>query len=266
MFKIFSSKSRKNPYGWFGNYSSWEEVMSAADGYDSAGILNKTRDSLLRVKNGKAVYERDSVLFDKIEYPFPLLTCLLRSASLLQRPIHVLDFGGSLGSTYYQARNLTGPEICSSWNIVEQEHYVTTGKKHFEDDYLKFYNSIDDCLQDKKIDLVLLSSSVQYLEAPHAFLEKLAAYNFDFIVFDRTAFHHGKQDRLTLQIVPPEIYKASYPAWFFQEEAFLKHYHQTYRTICEFPSYVEGEAVLSVDHQPIGFNKGFYLVNTSLYA
>ncbi|MET1054661.1 MAG: TIGR04325 family methyltransferase [Pedobacter sp.] len=266
MFKLFSSKTAEVQYGWSGNYASWQDAASLAGGYDSGNILKKTRDALLQVKNGTAVYERDSVVFDKIEYPFPLISCLLRSAALLKRPLNILDFGGSMGSTYYQVKDFVGSGCCASWNIVEQEHYVNCGKLNFEDDYLKFYHSIDDCLQDKKIDLILISSSVQYLEAPHEFLEKFAGYKFDFIVFDRTAFHDGAEDRLTLQIVPPEIYEASYPSWFFAADKFLNPFKSTYKIICELPSYIEGEAVMYIDNKPAGYNKGYYLQNKSLHA
>jgi len=266
MFKIFSSKNKKSPYGWFGNYASWQEVMASAKGYDAGNILNKTKDALLQVKNGTALYERDSMLFDQMEYPFPLLSCLFRSASLLKRPLNIVDFGGSLGSTYFQVKDFIGPEVCASWNIVEQEHYVTCGKENFENDHLKFYPSIDACLQDKKIDLVLISGSVQYLPQPHLFLKQLADYNFNFLVFDRTAFHHGTEDRLTLQIVPPEIYEASYPSWFFNRDKFMAHFSEKYQLICEFLPFVEGEAIMEIDHQPAGYNKGFYYINTSLYA
>jgi len=266
MFKLFSSKPKKPQYGWFGNYPSWQEVAAAAGGYDQATILSKTKDALLQVKNGTAVYERDSVLFDKKEYPFPLMACLLKSAALLKRPLNIIDFGGSLGSTYYQVKDFIGTDVCSTWNIVEQEHYINCGKENFEDEHLKFYASIDECLKDKKIDLILLSGSVQYLPEPHVFLEKLSDYNFDFIVFDRTAFHNGPADRLTLQLVPPEIYEASYPSWFFNEPNFLAHFNSTYTIICQFSTYVKGEDIIYIDNQPEGFDKGFYLQNTTKYA
>jgi putative methyltransferase (TIGR04325 family) len=266
MFKLFSTKSKEPQYGWFGDYPNWDELVNSADGYNAENILKKTKDALLQVKNGTAVYERDSVLFDKIVYPFPLLTCLFRSAALLKRPINILDFGGSLGSTYFQTKNLLGKDICASWNIVEQQHYAAAGKEHFEDDHLKFFSSIEACLQVQKIDLILFSSSIQYLPEPHLLLERLAAYNFDFLVFDRTAFHHGEKDRLTLQIVPPEIYKAAYPSWFFHEESFLKHFTSGYTIVCDFTSYVEGESLMDIDNKPTGYDKGFYLVNTSKHA
>ena len=150
MFKLFTSKSRKYPYGWFGNYLCWDDLIESLDGYSSVDILDKTKEALLQVKNGTAVYERDSVLFDKAVPPFPLLACLFRSAALLKRPLHIIDFRGALGSTYFQTKKLLGKDICASWNIVEQENYVATGKEYFENDHLKFFTSIDAVCKFKK--------------------------------------------------------------------------------------------------------------------
>jgi putative methyltransferase (TIGR04325 family) len=262
MFKALLSSRKKDQYGWFGDYSSWSQVSAKANGYHAGEIINKTRDSLLKVKSGAAVYERDSVVFDRKEYPYALITFLLRSASLKAKPLHIIDFGGSLGSTYYQIRDFLTPQVCASWNVVEQEHYVSVGKEDFEDHNLKFFPSIEACLRETEIDFVLHSSSVQYLKEPHAFLQKLVDFNFDFLFFDRTAFNVSPYDRLTLQIVPPEIYEASYPAWFFHKELFLSHF-SGYKLIAEFPSYVEGEQSLAIDGKPAAFSKGFYFINHS---
>lgn len=266
MFKNLFVKRKKNPYGWFGNYSSWKEVAAETDGYETGVILERTKNAILKVKNGEAVYERDSVVFDKKEYPFPLITFLLNSANQKKEPLHVLDFGGSLGSTYYQIKEFLTPEVCVSWNVVEQEHYVECGNQYFKDDVLTFHNSIDTCLELKKIDLVVLSGSVQYLEKPHDFLVQLCAYNFQFLLFDRTAFHNGEEDRLTLQKVPPEIYPASYPSWFFNENKFLNHFSGQYTTVAEFTSYVKGEETMLIDGVQSGYDKGFYLINLSADA
>lgn len=266
MLKSLFKKRKKNQFGWFGDYSSWSEVSAKSGGYDSGVILERTKNALLKVKNGEAVYERDSVIFEKKEYPHALIAFLLLSAKLKKQPLNILDFGGSLGSTYYQLKEFLTPEVCSSWNIVEQEHYVASGKANFENGQLKFYHGIDACLSAQKIDLVLLSSSVQYLEKPYEFLQKLAAYNFDFILFDRTAFNHKPQDRLTLQIVPDEIYPASYPSWFFNEARFISHFSNQYKVVSSFPSYVPGEADMYIDGQQVASSKGFYLINSSKYA
>lgn len=249
----------KEEYGWFGNYDSWEKASAVADGYSKTNILDKTKESLLKVKNGEAVYERDSVIFDKKEYPFPLITYMLHSAFRNGAPLNILDFGGSLGSTYFQVREFLSPQVCSSWNVVEQAHYVECGKEYFEDGLLHFYHSIEECNADYKIDLVILSSVVQYLPDPHSFLENLISLGFKFIIVDRTAFVKEPEDRLTIQKVWPSVYDASYPAWFFNEANFLGHFRDKYTLESEFTTYVEGESVMEIDHVPAGYDKGFFL-------
>ncbi|WP_242457675.1 methyltransferase, TIGR04325 family [Pedobacter sp. BS3] len=248
-------------YGWFGHYPSWEQAYRETSGYDAAIILEKTRYALLQVKSGNAVYERDSVLFDKKQYPFPLITFLLHSALKENRPLHILDFGGSLGSTYYQVKEFLGPNVCASWNVVEQAHYVTCGKEYFQDAVLRFFSSVEECLSEIEIDFVLLSSSVQYLKDPHEFLQKLVSFGFKYLLFDRTAFVNEPADRLTIQHIPPEIYEASYPSWFFNEKRFLSHFHRKYVIGGEFSSYVPGESVMRIDGRSVGYSKGFYLIN-----
>jgi len=50
-------------------------------------------------------------------------------------------------------------------------------------------------------------------------MESILKNNFDFILIDRTPF--AKKKQIKLQIVPPQIYDASYPCWFFEENEFL---------------------------------------------
>lgn len=261
MIKFLRKSKRNKPqYGWFGNYSSWQEASAASEGYAQVNILEKTKEALLKVKNGEAVYERDSVLFDKKEYPFPLISYVLHSALEKNAPLHILDFGRSLGSTYYQVWEFLTARVCASWNIVEQPHYNECGNAFFADEVLHFFHSIEECLAVHPIDLIILSSVVQYLPDPHAFLRKLGSYGFPFILFDRTAFIQSTQDRLTIQNVWPNIYEASYPTWFFHEKSFLQHLERDYRIKGEFNTYVEGEAIVEIDYQPVGYEKGFYLV------
>ncbi|MEJ7557299.1 MAG: methyltransferase, TIGR04325 family [Pedobacter sp.] len=266
MFNNLFTKRANNTSGWFGDYPTWASASAVAGGYDSNVILNTTKEAILKVKNGEAVYERDSVIFDKKQCPYSLLAYLQLSAALKKTAIHVLDFGGSLGSTYYQIKEYLTKEVCASWNVVEQAHYVICGKDFFEDEILKFYPSIEACKAAKKISLVVLSGVVQYLEKPHEFLKQLVNHGFDFLIFDRTAFNNKNNDRLTLQIVPSEIYPASYPSWFFDQKLFLSHFTENYSTVAEFPSYVEGEQVMKINNKPAGSDSGFYFINRSFHA
>jgi putative methyltransferase (TIGR04325 family) len=253
-------KNVKNQYGWFGDYQSWDALTSISGGYEASTILDKTKEALLKVRNGEAAYERDSVLFDQKVYPYPLISALLYAAINTDQTLNVIDFGGSLGSTYYQIRDFIPQAVSVHWSVVEQENYVRCGQALFEDDILKFHFTIRESLASKKANVLLLSSVVQYLEKPYEFIKQVMEYNFQYIIVDRTAFIKADQpDRLTLQIVPPEIYEARYPAWFFNENKFLQHF-SSYHIMAEFTSYVEGEQEMKIDGQSAGYDKGFFLV------
>lgn len=223
-------------YGFFGNYPSWEDAKRASIGYDSDVILNKVRDSLLKVKNGEAIYERDSVLFDRTEYSWPLLAALLWIASRNGNSLNLVDFGGSLGSSYYQNRKFLSHLKHVTWNIVEQKKFVDCGKLYFEDGNVRFYQDIEACLQEQPARTILLSSVIQYLERPYDALSMILRHRFKYVLFDRTPFLLDGDDRITVQKVPPSIYPVSYPSWLLNQGKFLDFFSGGYETIAEFES------------------------------
>jgi putative methyltransferase (TIGR04325 family) len=237
LMKIFYSLLRKSQsIGWLGNFSTWEEAKTQCTGYDDVLILEKVKTSVLKVKNGEAVYERDSVLFDKIEYSNKVLDVFNIIIKENDGELAIIDFGGSLGSCYFQYRNLLSNLKKINWNVVEQKHFVDCGNKYIKDENLVFYYSINEVLAEKNSNVLFLSGVIQYLEKPYEFINKILHYNFEYIIFDRTAFIENEKDRITIQYVPKNIYKASYPAWFLNEQHFLSLFSQDYNLINEFIS------------------------------
>jgi putative methyltransferase (TIGR04325 family) len=208
---------------WSGDYSSWNEASKLCSGYDSDEIIDKVKIASLKVKNGEATYERDSVVFDKIEYSYPVLSMLLWSSN--DNNLNVIDFGGSLGSTYFQYKFFLRKFKSLSWNIVEQEKYVEVGKQFFEDDLLKFHYSLESVFNHNstKIDLVIMSSVLQYIEDPYNLLDKILCLNINNILIDITTINTENTDRITIQNVDPSIYTASYPCWFFDESKLINY-------------------------------------------
>lgn len=229
---------------WTGNFESWEEAQSNCSGYDSDIILEKCKNALLKVKNKEAVYERDSVLFDKIQYSWGLLAGLQKVAIENKNNLNVLDFGGSLGSTYYQNREFLSSLEKLEWNIVEQPHFVDCGKQNFENEQLKFYHTIEECTQKKQPNVLLLSSVLQYLENPNQWIQKFNNLQIEYIIIDRTAFIASDNDVLTVQNVPESIYKASYPAWFINKEKLIKKF-RNYNCIAEINNSFTPNAIIN---------------------
>ena len=219
-----------------GIYSSWQIAKKHAGTYDSDLIINKVKESALKVKRGEASYERDSVLFYDKSYPFPLLAGLLRVAALNGGKLRVLDFGGSLGSVYFQCRDFLSGLKEVKWCNVEQEKFVVIGRNLFEDEELKFYFSIEECLQVESPDVIIFSSVLQYLEKPYEVLDK-AIKHFNHIIIDRNPFSEIPDDLIAVQVVPDYIYKASFPFWIFSRKKFLDYlFKRGYRLIAEFPA------------------------------
>lgn len=205
---------------WVGPYATWEDASKNCTGYDQAEILDRCKSSLLKVKNGEAVYERDSVIFDEIQYSWPVLASLQKAALENNSKLKVLDFGGSLGSSYFQNRGFL-ESVDLTWCIVEQEHFVSCGKEFFEDQTLRFYENVDSCLAENDINVVLFSSVLQYIPDPYQIIKKIVSLNIPYLIIDRTAVTELKDDFIAVQQVPGEIYNASYPCYFFSEHKLL---------------------------------------------
>lgn len=224
-----------NSISFDGNYASWAEAEKVSTGYNSAAVFQRVRDAALKVKRGEAVFERDSVCFYHEEFRWPTLACLLAIAAERGGQLRVLDFGGSLGSFYFQHRKFFSRLKEIRWAVVEQKHFVECGRDELQDEVLRFYESIDDCLAEGSVDVVFLSSVLQYLERPYDMLAEFCLTKAPYLLIDRTPFIARESDRLTVQHVPDSIYKASYPAWFFSQQLFETMVaEQGYSLIAEF--------------------------------
>jgi hypothetical protein len=177
---------RYNNNTFTGNYASWIDAGLHASGYDTDVIFQRVRDAALKVKRGEAVFERDSVCFYKDEYRWPALA-VNRLKSI-------------------------------RWSVIEQAQFVECGRNEFQNENLKFYTNIDECLANEKVDVVFLSSVLQYLESPHATLSTLTQTGAPYFLIDRTPMHSGAVDRLSIQGVPKNIFPATLAAYIFSEE------------------------------------------------
>lgn len=244
-------RSRMRRHGWHGDFSSWDDARKASSGYDDVMILENVSQAVLKVKRGKAAYERDSVLFDRIEYSWPLVAGLLWIASRSNNRLSVLDFGGSLGTSYFQNEKFLSHLDRLRWSIVEQKLFVDRGKQKFEDECLKFYHDISMCVIQEHPNVLLCSSVLSYLEKPFELLNRVVGLDIPYIIIDRTLFLDGDGgDRLTIQSVPPSIYTASYPCWIFNREKFLKVLTEKFSLVEEFDAHAGtivdlGDAVAS---------------------
>ncbi len=204
-------------------FPSWAKAELVCSGYDSPEIINKVLETTIKVLKGEFAYERDSVGFIKADYSWPVLCGLLLAASSNKNSLSVLDFGGGLGSSYFQNRNFLSNLSSVDWNIVEQVSFVNVGNEKIKLNGLHFYSSIDKCILNCHPNAILLSSVLQYIDNYQAIINGVTKTGAEFIIIDRTPFlKKGSIEKIFIQKVPDWIYQASYPCRFFVENDFIK--------------------------------------------
>ena len=222
VISIIRNVCRRRYLGIKGNYQSYKaanEFLRAKGlgNYSSDVILKQVYSAIEQVRLGKAKFERDGVLFDKKEYNYPLLANICYTLSTFEKDkcVNILDFGGSLGSSFFQIRDrLAGYQY--KWHIVEQMNFVEFGREHIPE--IVFHNSIEDYRHDNSCDICILSGVVQYFDEPYDWLKRILASKFKYIIVDRTLFSQGEVERCAIQYVPPEIYDAQYPIWLLSRQ------------------------------------------------
>lgn len=221
-----------------GDYLNWDLAKANASGYDSPQILEKAVNAMRLVRDGKAKYERDTVVFDKIQIAYPLMAWLLYAAERLAGQLRIMDFGGALGSSYYQNRDFLNHIVGLRWGIVEQGHFVKVGQAEFQTEVLQYFETAAECVQAIQPNFVLLSSVLQYIERPYDLLDSLLQKGIPYILIDKTMAQSMGRERLVVQHVPEWIYNASYPVWFLDTEKLENRFaHYGYEILDTFNSY-----------------------------
>lgn len=233
-------------------FATWAEAAGRASGYDAAAILERAVRAAALVRDGGAAFERDTVTFAQREVYHPLVTWLLYAART-HGALRLMDFGGALGSLYYQHRFLLDDLPGLRWGVVEQAHVVQAGRAGFETAALGFFDTIADCVAAIQPNFVLLSSVLQYLEEPYALLDQILAQRFPYVLVDRTMARRGMAEEIAVQHVPPSIYPASYPLWLLDAErleaCFAHHGYRVLDRFDPFPGSTFGPAASPTPYQ-----------------
>jgi putative methyltransferase (TIGR04325 family) len=216
-------------------YDSWTEARAKCSGYDSDTITKSLVSASRRVRDGEIAYERDGVEFDVIQYSWPLLAAILGSPRSSQK-LAVLDWGGSLGSTYRQNKYLLeSAGIQLEWLVVEQRHLVEIGTSEFTSGALSFSESMSG-ITVGQYDVAILASSICYIQDPERVLSEIAVLQPKRIVFDRTPESRSGADQIGVQRVGKGIYKASYPIRAFAPDSLAKYLSPQYKLVFDWES------------------------------
>ena len=165
---------------------------------------------------------------------YPLLAALLRVAAANNGRLSILDFGGSLGSSYFQSRAFLSPCAELRWNVIEQRCVCR----------------VRPCrLRQRGTPLLLHNRGVLTGRAPRCptpFRRPSLLPSAVCVSRGRAspplplggsrshALHDDGSTRLTVEHVPAWIYRASYPAWFLSEKRFLACFESEYQLVARF--------------------------------
>ena len=218
-----------------GDYSEWAEALRQCATYDAGHILERVLSATLKVRRGEPIEQKDGVFFGRVPYNFALISALLSAAIHSGNRLSVLDFGGSLGISYFHSRDFLRDILEVAWSVVELPNFVAAGKKHLESKELCFYETIEDCMRNHNPNIVVLSGVLQCLAHPWETLKSLLKIGAPYVFIDRTGMIESDRDRLTIQHVPEWIYRVEKPVWFLSEKKLRSCLPATnYVCLCDF--------------------------------
>jgi len=244
-------KFKKHGYRWTGNYSTFEEALSDATGYESDDIIDKT------IKRGnEAIEQKEISIVSNIQLIASMFVCLNQ---LQKEKVNILDFGGATGGHYKLIKQFISNEVKLNYTVCETQALVRKAMKIFASDELSFVDDI------KKInikpDIVLSSGTLQYLAEPIKVYEEFFKLEPKFIVISRFPTIENERDQLTVQHVPKDVYNGTYPCWFFSRKKWEDILNKRYEILLKWNPqndfvYYEGEKVYQIGYvlKKLGIN------------
>ncbi len=255
---------RKSSVRYKSRLESWP-VLSESNSYENDRIIDQVKNATESVVKGDAAFERDGVLFKEIIFNQGFVTAFFLAVKFhgKHHAIRLVDFGGSLGSLYWQHRELFFPGLIDSWNIIEQTKFVSVGQECFKMSPLNFKNDINEI--EEEVDLIIFSSVLQYLENYGPVIQKVIhSKHPPCILIDRTAVTQN-ETFITRQFVDKNIVESTYPIRIFSENELIALFKQlgyslqmTWLSYCDPANFIiEGEFINW---------KGFLFVRNDEYA
>ncbi|MCY3414829.1 MAG: methyltransferase, TIGR04325 family [Candidatus Heimdallarchaeota archaeon] len=161
-------------------YRTINEALEHCQGYNFNDLVDiidrKSHDYFERMENNEII-------------PFPSYRMQIiffihkLSSQNSSEALQILDIGGQLGVLYHELMSIN-KEISVKWYILEAQELNTIGSEKYENDDLKFIQSLNE-IKDIKFDVVIAANSLQYLENPELMLSDIFAMRANYIYLTR---------------------------------------------------------------------------------
>ena len=248
MLKFIKKYFFKNNHLQFaGPYENWEEAVKNSTGYSSTVVLSKVEKAVINVLNDFSAYERDGTNFETLPDKNTLLQILKNIESTKQNTI--LDVGGGLGSLLINYREFFNKNNFD-YIVLEQDNFILKGREiaNIYELPIKFTSNLNDI---ENVDIVILSSTLQYFEDWEDFVQNIINKKPRHIIIDR---HPLSNDESKIFVQLNNNYyseEVTYPLHICNENEFLNtfaDYQIVKRWNSDFdPDYFKGFHFLRVE-------------------
>ena len=232
---------KPNPLRYSRAFPTWEAACRKAGSYADPILLEEELNAARAVREGRAAFALFGIPQTRLALRWPLLASLMSIAgwrgAFSGRPLHILDFGGGLGSVYDQHRRFLDTIPALLWSVVEQPHFVRCGNAEFADHRVCFFETIEDAGTRADIDAALFVSSIDYLENPYDILARLLALDIPYFLLVATHLTEEPDDVIRVQYVRPPYVVTDLPIRFLSRAKLLAFFEaRGYQMIADLGS------------------------------
>jgi len=193
-----------------GPFFSWNKAKLNSLGYDNKKLLDYIYQTAKKAKKLR-IFEKDGFVKKKFDINKNLKEII---KNLNKKKINVIDFGGGFATLYFQFREYFQK---FNWHIVEQEKVCVLAKNFLAHERNLFYYS--DLVKIKTdVDIIIFSSSIQYIQEFSDIIIKAKALRPKYIIFLKTPINKTPFNLIFVQKIPGKIYEGSYPSWAFSSD------------------------------------------------
>jgi putative methyltransferase (TIGR04325 family) len=239
-------------------YADYSQALNycTEHGYENAAIVNVVVEKTKTFRDNFALNTTPVHLNATSAYS---LCSLLATSG--QNEINVLDFGGAAGAHYFLTRAVLAPTCKLNWIVVETPAMAEKARHILSCDELSFSSDLIEAASSlKQIDLLHTSGTLQCVDNPYDYLQRLISTSANHILFNRLGLTKGNHEVVTIHeswlswngpgTMPSGIAdrKVSYPFVFPRESVFMEMLSAHYKTIMTFD---DSSGIFPVDDEPI---------------
>lgn len=169
------------PRPWQGVYRDFSEVPGAGDGFAGEDWVPLLADSTRNLVHAAA---QGRLTREWATGDHQMLSLLAAVACRESGGVRILDFGGGMGAAYVFVASQVPDCPALEYHVIEVPEVCDEGRRLFErDDRIRFHATPPDA--PGRIDIVYISSALQYAEDYAGTIKRLADYGARFFLYSK---------------------------------------------------------------------------------